>query len=569
MKIIEREIAEHSVQDLVRAGVNPLLARLYVARGVQSCDELDTSLSKLLPPSDLKGIHEAARILADAIAAQRSICIVADYDCDGATACAVGVRGLRMLGAQHVTYEVPDRIQDGYGLSAPIARRVHAAGHEVLVTVDNSIGSIDGVAEAMRLGMTVVVTDHHLPGEVLPTPHAMVNPNQPGCSFASKHMAGVGVMFYVLLMLRAELRARGVFTAQTQPKLDTLLPLVALGTVADVVRLDTNNRRLVAQGLQRIRKGHMQAGIRGLYEAAGKEYWQATTSDFGFALGPRINAAGRLADMTIGIECLLTDDYGKALELAKLLTRINRERQEMESDMRVQAFALADELFEDGVTPPAAISVYDPEFHEGVVGIVASRVKDRLHRPTFVFAASQAEGKSHELKGSGRSIPGFHLRDALDLVAKRHPGVLLRFGGHAMAAGCTIAEDKFHEFERAFTQVAQEWLDAKTLTRCVETDGPLDPTFRRAEIVEQLNLEVWGQGFAPPTFSEDVEILSQRLVAEKHLKLKVRHRGDEVDGIWFGRTEPLPEWVHMAFRLDINEFRGERKVQFLVEGAQA
>jgi single-stranded-DNA-specific exonuclease len=568
MKIIEREIPDTTVQALVQSGINPLLARLYVARGVCSSDELDTGLTKLLPPSGLHGIQQAASVLADAIAAQKRICIVADYDCDGATACAVGVRGLRMLGAQHVTYEVPDRINDGYGLSAPISRRVHAAGHELLLTVDNGIGSLEGVAEAMRLGLTVVVTDHHLPGEVLPTPHAMVNPNQPGCSFASKHMAGVGVMFYVLLVLRAELRTRGVFDAHSQPKLDTLLPLVALGTVADVVKLDANNRRLVAQGLQRIRKGHMQAGIRGLYEAAGKEFRQACTADFGFALGPRINAAGRLADMTIGIECLLTDDYPKALMLAQTLTRINRERQEMESGMRMQAFALADELFEDGVTPPAAISVFDPDFHEGVVGIVASRVKDRLHRPTFVFAASAAEGKSHELKGSGRSIPGFHLRDALDLVAKRCPGVLLRFGGHAMAAGCTIVEDQFHAFERAFAQVAQEWLDAKTLTRCVETDGPLDPAFRHSDVVEQLNLEVWGQGFAYPTFSEDVEIISQRLVGEKHLKLQVRHRGDVVDGIWFGRTEPLPEWVHMAFRLDINEFRGERKVQFLVEGAE-
>lgn len=568
MKIIEREIPSATVQALVQAGISPLLARLYVARGVQSLDELDTGLAKLLPPSGLLGIQTAAQVLADAIAQQRRICIVADYDCDGATACAVGVRGLRMLGAQHVSYEVPDRIVDGYGLSAAISRRVHAAGHELLLTVDNGIGSVEGVAEAQRLGMTVVVTDHHLPGDALPTPHAMVNPNQPGCTFESKAMAGCGVMFYVLLALRAELRVRGTFTAQNQPKLDTLLPLVALGTVADVVKLDANNRRLVAQGLQRIRKGHMQAGIRGLFEAAGKDFRQACTSDFGFGLGPRINAAGRLADMTIGIECLLTDDDGVGLELARTLTRINRERQEMESGMRMQAFALADELFEDGVTPPAAISVFDPEFHEGVVGIVASRVKDRLHRPTFVFAASQAEGKAHELKGSGRSIPGFHLRDALDLVAKRHPGVLLRFGGHAMAAGCTILEDHFHTFERAFAQVAQEWLDAKTLTRCVETDGPLDPAFRQSEVVEQLNLEVWGQGFAYPMFSEDVEIISQRLVGEKHLKLQVLHRGDVVDGIWFGRTEPLPNWVHMAFRLDINEFRGERKVQFLVEGTQ-
>ncbi|MEG3001803.1 MAG: single-stranded-DNA-specific exonuclease RecJ [Comamonas sp.] len=568
MKIIAKEIPEASVQQLVAAGVHPLWARLYVARGVCSADELDPALAKLLPPSTLLGVEQAARVLADAIARQQHICIVADYDCDGATACAVAVRGLRMLGARQVSYEVPDRVVDGYGLSAPIARRVKDKGAEVLVTVDNGIGSIDGVAAATALGLTVVVTDHHLPGEQLPQPHAMVNPNQPGCSFASKALAGVGVMFYVLLALRSELRTRGVFDASNQPKLDTLLPLVALGTVADVVKLDANNRRLVAQGLQRIRKGHMQDGIRALYEAAGREFQQACTSDFGFALGPRINAAGRLADMTIGIECLTTDNYAHALELARQLNSINRERQEIEGGMRLQAFALADELFEDGILPPPAVSVFDPDFHEGVVGIVASRVKDRLHRPTFVFAASAAPGKEHELKGSGRSIPGFHLRDALDLVGKRHPGLLLRFGGHAMAAGCTIPEEGFEAFEQAFAQVAQEWLDAATLTRCVETDGPLRPEFRQAEMVERLNLDVWGQGFAPPTFSEEVEVVSQRLVGEKHLKLQLLHQGDMVDGIWFGRTEPVPERVYLAFRLDINEWRGERKVQFLIEGAE-
>lgn len=568
MKIIAKEISEASVQQLVASGVHPLWARLYVARGVCDTEELDPGLAKLLPPSTLLGADQAARVLADAIAQQQHICIVADYDCDGATACAVAVRGLRMLGARQVSYEVPDRVVDGYGLSAPIARRVKDKGAQVLVTVDNGIGSIDGVAAATALGLTVVVTDHHLPGEQLPLPHAMVNPNQPGCGFASKAMAGVGVMFYVLLALRSELRARGVFDASNQPKLDTLLPLVALGTVADVVKLDANNRRLVAQGLQRIRKGHMQDGIRALYEAAGREYSQAATSDFGFALGPRINAAGRLADMTIGIECLTTDNYDHALTLARQLNSINRERQEIEGGMREQAFALADELFEDGIVPPPAISVFDPDFHEGVVGIVASRVKDRLHRPTFVFAASAAPGKEHELKGSGRSIPGFHLRDALDLVGKRHPGLLLRFGGHAMAAGCTIAEEGFEVFEQAFAQVAQEWLDAATLTRCVETDGPLLPEFRRAEMVEQLNRDVWGQGFAYPTFSEEMEVVSQRLVGEKHLKLQLRHQGDVVDGIWFGRTDPVPERVYIAFRLDINEWRGERKVQFLIEGAE-
>ena len=375
-------------------------------------------------------------------------------------------------------------------------------------------------------------------------------------------------MFYVLLALRAELRARGVFTNESQPKLDALLPLVALGTVADVVKLDANNRRLVAQGLKRIRAGALPCGIAALFEVAARKAGAATTFDFGFALGPRINAAGRLADMTLGIECLLTDDLARGDELARTLDGINRERREIEGDMREQALAMVEALFDEGEEPPAAVCVFDPDFHEGVVGIVASRVKDRLHRPAFVFAASQAPGKEHELKGSGRSIPGFHLRDALDLVAKRHPGVLLRFGGHAMAAGCTIAEEHLEVFEQALAQVAQEWLDAATLLRSLHTDGPLAPEYRRADLVDTLHGEVWGQGFAPPMFSEEVEVLSQKLVGEKHLALKLRHQGQPVDGIWFGRTEPLPAKVVIAFRLEADEWQGVRRVRFLVEGAQ-
>jgi single-stranded-DNA-specific exonuclease len=383
-------------------------------------------------------------------------------------------------------------------------------------------------------------------------------------------MAGVGVMFYLLLQLRAELRARGRFDQTSQPRLEPLLPLVALGTVADVVRLDNNNRRLVAQGLKRIRAGQMQPGIQALFDAAGRKAPAATTFDFGFALGPRINAAGRLADMTLGIECLLTDDAARAAELARQLDAINRERREIEGGMREQAMQLAEGLFDEGEEPPPAISVFDPDFHEGVVGIVASRLKDRLHRPTFVFAASSAPGKEHELKGSGRSIAGFHLRDALDLVAKRHPGVILKFGGHAMAAGCTVAEEHFETFEQAFAQVAQEWLDAATLTRRLETDGPLAPEYCRAELVDQLQLQVWGQGFAPPTFSDQVQVLSQRLVGEakNHLQLKLLHQGQPMDAIWFGHTEQLPERALLAFRLDVNEWRGERRVQFLVEGVE-
>ncbi|HSW15892.1 MAG TPA: single-stranded-DNA-specific exonuclease RecJ [Ramlibacter sp.] len=571
MKIITRDVPPRAAWTLEQAGVHPLLARLFAARGVSTKDELDDGLARLLPPAGLKGAQQAAVMLADAIAADKRLCVVADYDCDGATACALAVRGLRLLGARHVDYLVPDRVIDGYGLTPPIAHRVAQRGADILITVDNGIASVEGVAAANALGLQVLVTDHHLPGAQLPDAAVIVNPNQPGCEFESKSAAGVGVMFYVLLALRAELRTRGAFETLPggqQPKLDALLPIVALGTVADVVKLDANNRRLVAQGLRRVRAGAMPCGIAALFQAAGRNARAATTFDFGFALGPRINAAGRLADMTLGIECLLTDDPARADELARMLDGINRERRDIEGGMREQAMEIAQALFDESEEPPAAICVFDPDFHEGVVGIVASRIKDQLHRPSFVFAASQAPGKEHELKGSGRSIPGFHLRDALDLVAKRHPGVLLRFGGHAMAAGCTILEEHFDEFEHGLNQVAAEWLDAATLQRRLHTDGPLLPEYRRADLVDTLHQEVWGQGFAPPVFSEEVEILSQRLVGEKHLALKIRHQGQPVDGMWFGRTDPLPGRVKIAFRLDCDEWQGARRVRFLIEGIE-
>ncbi|MFZ9440149.1 MAG: single-stranded-DNA-specific exonuclease RecJ, partial [Hylemonella sp.] len=516
MQLIERDAPPRAVWALEQAGLHPLLARLYAARGVNHRDQLDDALARLLAPAGLLGNPQAAVLLADAIAQNQRICIVADYDCDGATACAVGLRGLRLLGASQVSYLVPDRVVDGYGLTPPIAQRVKDSGADLLITVDNGIASVEGVAAARALGLQVLVTDHHLPGAQLPQADVIVNPNQPGCSFESKSIAGVGVMFYVLLALRTELRQRGLYTTENQPKLDTLLPLVALGTVADVVRLDANNRRLVAQGLRRVRAGALPAGMAALFEVAGRHPALATTFDFGFALGPRLNAAGRLADMTLGIECLLTDDPTRALELARMLDGINRERREIEGDMREQAMRIADALMQQDDAVPAALCVFDPDFHEGVVGIVAARLKDKLHRPSFVFAASQAPGKGHELKGSGRSIAGFHLRDALDLVAKRHPGVLLRFGGHAMAAGCTITKDHLALFEQALAQVAQEWLDEATLTRKLETDGALPREYRRTDMAELLQREVWGQGFAPPTFSEEVEVLSQRLVGHKH-----------------------------------------------------
>src|SRR5574343_1758693 len=570
MKIIARDVPPRTAWSLEQAGVHPLLARLFAARGVRSAEELDDSASKLLPPQTLRGTQEAAVLLADAIAQGQRICIVADYDCDGATACATGLRGLRMLGARpdQLSYVVPDRALHGYGLTPPIVDLVKAQQADVLVTVDNGMASHEAVTRARALGMRVIITDHHLPvvlddGQVsLPDADVIVNPNQPGCEFASKALVGVGVMFYVLLALRAELRQRGVFDAATQPRIDNLLDLVALGTIADVGRLDANNRRLVALGLKRIRAGRMQPGIAALFTAAGRDPAKASSQDFGFSLGPRINAAGRLAEMGLGIECLITDDPVRAQALAQQLDGINRERRELEAGMREQAEMMLESVLPEG-EPPAALAIFDPEFHEGVVGIVASRLKDRLHRPTFVFAL----GQDGLLKGSGRSIPGFHLRDALDLVSKRHPGLLRKFGGHAMAAGCTIAEEDFDIFEAALVRVANDDLDPSLLLRQLSTDGPLDAQWFTAETVSELDSAVWGPGFEAPVFSDEAEVLNQRLVGERHLKLSLRVQGQVRDGIWFGRTEPLPSKAQLAFRIDLNEFQGRQRVQLIVEGA--
>lgn len=582
-----RAAAPRAAWTLEQAGVHPLLARLFAARGVRGIDELDDGLARLLPPSGLQGASAAAELLADALRERQRVCIVADYDCDGATACAVALRGLALLGAAPGTlgYVVPDRAVHGYGLTPAIVDLALAQGAQVLVTVDNGIASLAGVAHARAHGLAVVVTDHHLPAQeddaiVLPDANVIVNPNQPGCGFASKHLAGVGVMFYVLLALRSELRARGAFSAEkteasaapgsapVQPKLDTLLDLVALGTVADVVRLDANNRRLVAQGLKRIRAGRMQPGVAALFAAAGRDPSRAAGFDFGFALGPRINAAGRLSDMTLGIECLLTDDPARAAQLAQQLDAINRERREVETGMREQAEALLDALMkklsDPGAAPPA-LAIYDRDFHEGVVGIVASRLKDRVHRPTFVFA----RGQDGLLKGSGRSIEGFHLRDALDLVSKRHPGVLKKFGGHAMAAGCTLDEADFATFDAAFQQAALEGLDAATLQRRLLSDGPLGIEHFTTDMVQSLNAQVWGPSFEAPLFSDEVEIVSQRLVGEKHLKLSVKHSGMLRDAIWFGHVEPLPARVTLAYRLSLDEYNGRQRLQMIVEAAQA
>ncbi len=567
--LVTRDAPPRAAWTLEQAGFTPLLARLFAARGVRSADELDAGLDKLLPPEGLKGIEAAAALLADALQAGERICLVADYDCDGATACAVALRGLGLLGARPDTlhYVVPDRAIHGYGLTPAIVELALPLQPQLLMTVDNGIASLAGVAHAKALGLKVLVTDHHLPALVddvvqLPAADALVNPSQPGCGFESKNLAGVGVAFYVLLALRSELRRRGAFEGREQPRLDGLLDLVALGTVADVVKLDANNRRLVAQGLRRMRNGRMQPGVAALFTAAGRDAARANAFDLGFALGPRINAAGRLSDMTVGIECLLCEDPARALELAQLLDTINRERREIEAGMREQAEAQLARLRTqlETQTPPALV-IFDEDFHEGVVGIVASRIKDAAHRPTFVLA----RGADGQLKGSGRSIAGFHLRDALDLISKRHPELLKKFGGHAMAAGCTLAEGGVQPFREALTAVAAEWLDEGALQRTLRTDGPLPPEAFNAQTVQELDAQVWGQAFEAPLFCDEVQIVAQRIVGERHLKLRVRQGGLLRDAIWFGHTDPVPEQARMAYRLSLDEYQGQQRVQMVVE----
>lgn len=559
--ITVRDIPPRATWALEQGGIHPLLARLYAARGVRAPEELDTRSAALLPPSALKGTAEAAVLLADTIAAGRKILIVADYDCDGATACAVGLRALRLMGAK-VDYLVPDRFTLGYGLSLEVAQLAAARQPDLVVTVDNGIASVDGAAELKRLGIATLITDHHLPGDKIPDADVIVNPNQPGCDFPSKALAGVGVMFYVALALRAELRRRGAYAEQSEPNLAALLDLVALGTVADVVPLDRNNRILVAQGLARMRGGQMQAGIAALFSIAGRETSRAATFDLGFALGPRLNAAGRLADMSLGIECLTTDDPSRALNIAQQLDAINRERRVIEADMREDAEILLASLDPGN---RASLTLFDPSWHQGVIGILAGRVKEKLHRPCFAFA----RGNAGELKASGRSIPGLHLRDALDLVAKRQPGLLLRFGGHAAAAGLTLMEDRLGEFEASFETVCRELLSPADLSRTLETDGPLESGYFSLEAVRLIQQEVWGQAFPAPVFADSFEVLNQRILKDRHLKLKLQKNGRRFDAIQFNFSENAPERIHAAFRVDINEWNGTQTVQLMLEHFEA
>lgn len=606
-EITPRNIPAQAEQHLRDSGYSPALAKIFAARGVTDSKQLDTALSGLLPFDNLKNVAEMARLLADAIAAQKKLMVIADYDADGATACAVAVRGLRAFGAQ-IDFIVPNRFEYGYGLTPEI---VHLAAKgsphsgwvpngvplagasqskpDILITVDNGIASVEGVAEANRLGMQVLVTDHHLPGDSLPDAACIVNPNQPGCAFPSKNLAGVGVMFYVLLALRAELRTRGAFAGHAEPRLAGLLDLVALGTVADVVKLDQNNRILVQQGLQRIRAGRACAGINALLQVAKKDPARASSQDLGFTVGPRLNAAGRLDDMSLGINCLLTDDASTALQIAAKLDALNRERRSIETDMQDSALAALEQINSrvrsthhgapkagnphptEGwaeLTPHSApyeadnfsLVLFDESWHQGVIGILASRLKDKFHRPTIAFARS-SEG---EIKGSGRSIAGLHLRDALDLVSKRHPALIRKFGGHAAAAGLSIAESDFAAFVTAFEEVAGSLLDQNDLAQRIETDGALDVAEMNLDIARLLDEQVWGQGFPAPQFSDDLIVHNQRVVGEKHLKLRLGTNGKIIEAILFGHNEPLPEHIHAVYSLSVNEYNGAQSLQLIV-----
>ena len=556
-KIVQRAFTQADADRLIAAGIHPVLARVYAARGITAPTQLDNKLDQLLPFTDMRNAVAAATLLADAIAAKRKLMIVADYDCDGATACAIGVRGLRAFGAR-IDYLVPNRFEYGYGLTPEIVRLAHERQPDMLITVDNGISSVDGVAQAKRLGMQVLITDHHLPGDTLPDADCIVNPNQVGCGFASKSIAGVGVMFYVLMALRAELRARGHFNGGAEPNLAALLDIVALGTVADVVKLDNNNRRFVDQGIRRIRAGQTCAGITALYRVAGREPLKASTYDLGFVLGPRLNAAGRLEDMSLGIECLISDDENKAAQLAQQLDALNKERRELQADMQESALAGLERF---DARDRVSLCVFDPEWHQGIVGLLAGRLKDKFHRPAIAFA----RGNNGELKGSGRAIPGLHLRDALDLIAKKSPTLVSKFGGHAAAAGLSIREESFADFAEQFEITVAQLLSPADLEQLIETDGELNVTEMKLPLARDLAGQVWGQGFPAPLFQGIFNVANQRIVAEKHLKLKLTQGNHEFDAIYFSHTEPMPKIVLCIYRLAINEYLGLEDVQLTLE----
>ena len=543
-----------------------LLTRLYAARGVQSQAELDKSLARLIPYQQLKGIDAAVDLLVVALEQRQRILIVGDFDADGATASTVGMLGLRLLGAAHVDYLVPNRFEYGYGLTPEIVEVALTRTPQLLITVDNGISSIEGVAAAKKAGLSVLVTDHHLPGNELPAADAIVNPNQPGCDFPSKALAGVGVIFYVLIALRARLNSLGWYQNSKAPNIAELLDLVALGSVADVVPLDANNRILVHQGLERIRAGRARPGLKAILEVAKRDPSKITSTDLGFILGPRLNAAGRLDDMSLGIECLLTDDANAAREMAAQLDEMNQDRKSIEQGMQREALAQLKDLTIDSM--PVGLCLFDPEWHQGVIGILASRLKEKYFRPTFAFA----DAGDGMLKGSGRSVPGFHIRDALSVVAAQHPDLISKYGGHAMAAGLTLPEANFPLFCEAFDAEVRRQLREEDLTGRMLSDGSL--------AVEEFHLELaralrkagpWGQHFPEPLFHGVFQLVEQRIVGERHLKvvLKTECGSVKLDGIAFGIDRdvwpnPTIRWVELAYKLDLNEFRGNETVQLMI-----
>lgn len=562
-RILNREFDLEAARRLHEEGYLPPVARALSARGIRDASELAQDWKSMLPPAMLEGTREAAERLALARERGERVTVVADYDCDGATACAVAIRGLGMMGVK-ADYFVPHRVHHGYGLSCAVVDLLAARTPrpDVLLTVDNGVSSTEAVRHAAELGIDVIVTDHHLPGAELPPAVCIVNPNLADSAFPSKALAGVGVMYYVLLALRALLRERGVYTQQTQPRLDALVDLVALGTVADVVKLDKNNRILVAQGLNRIRLGRTHAGISALFAVAGKKPEAAGVRDFGFALGPRINAAGRLDTMENGIECLLADDPVVALDYARSLNDFNAARQELETEMQ-QAAETA--LSCCNVDSLATLTLYDGRFNEGVVGLVASRLKEKVNRPTIVFAPTD----DGALKGSGRSIAGVHLRDALDLVSKALPGAVLRFGGHAMAAGLTLrSEGDLPAFRDAFEKAVRSMVDASVFERVIYTDGGLAPDEITERLVQAIDSQIWGQSFDAPVFANEFRVVRQSLVKDAHTKLILELGGQRFDAIFFRHTETLPGMVRLAYRPNINEFMGRRSVQLVIEAAE-
>lgn len=568
MRIESRPLPEN-LPDL--GALPPLLTRLYAARGVQSAAELDKGLARLIPYQRLKGMEGAVDLLVQGLQQGQRMLIVGDFDADGATASTVGVLGLRMLGAAHVDYLVPNRFEYGYGLTPEIVAVALEREPQLLITVDNGISSVEGVAAAKAAGLTVLVTDHHLPGAELPAADAIVNPNQPGCEFPSKALAGVGVMFYVLLALRARLREMGWFTAQRpEPNLGELLDLVALGSVADVVPLDANNRILVHQGLARIRAGRARPGLRAILEVAGRDHRRITSTDLGFILGPRLNAAGRLDDMALGIECLLCEDEALARDMAVQLDQLNQDRKAIEQGMQREALAqLKDLPLED---MPFGLCLFEADWHQGVIGILASRMKERYHRPTIAFA----DAGDGVLKGSARSVPGFHIRDALDAVAAKHPQLISKFGGHAMAAGLSLPQANFAAFAAAFDAEVRRQLCEDDLTGRLLSDGALSIEEFHLPLAKELrNAGPWGQHFPEPLFHGVFQLVQQRVVGERHLKvvLKSECGSVQLDGIAFGVDReiwpnPTVRWVELAYKLDVNEYRGQESVQLLIAHIQ-